>query len=87
MGIPYSKDICPEDIKLAVKLNDAYSVPLNNRESVAIRVRDVLQKKSLTELAVPGSVSIRYPDQFLQRAYTYIPGGEAYAEVCNYVSS
>ena len=53
----------------------------NDRESVAGKVRDHLQKKSITELADRASVLHRYPaDMFMQRSHTYIPGGEAYTE-------
>ena len=82
MNLICCQEIYPEDVKLAVKLNDACSTSADARESVAGRVRDQLQKKSLTELADPRSVHNRYPaDMFMQRSHTYIPGGEAYTEV------
>jgi hypothetical protein len=75
------QDILPEDVKIAVKLNDAYAVSLDSRESVAVRVRELLLKKSLTDLADPRSVLIRYPtEQYIQRSHTYVPGNEAYEE-------
>ena len=53
----------------------------DSRESIAARVRDHLQKKSITELADRASVLHRYPaDMFMQRSHTYIPGCEAYTE-------
>jgi hypothetical protein len=79
---PTVQEICPEDVKLAVKLNDAYASGLDSRESVVSRARDVLQKRNWTEFADPRSVQIRYPPgQFSQRSHTYVPGGEAYTEV------
>lgn len=76
------QDIATEDIKLAVKLSDTNAVSADARETVANRVREQLQKKSLTDLADQRSVLIRYPaEMFMQRSHTYIPGGEAYTEV------
>lgn len=79
------QEIYPEDIKLAVKMNDACAVGVDARGSVANKVRDQLQKKSLTELADPRSVQNRYPaEMFMQRSHTYVPGGEVYLEVSTY---
>ena len=67
---------------MAVKLNDSYATNLDSRESVSNRVRDILLKKSLTELVDPRSVLIRYPtEQYIQRAHTYVPGSDAYGDV------
>lgn len=77
----FVQEIQPEDVKLAVKLSDTNMTNSNDRESVAGKVRDYLQKKSITELADRASVLHRYPaDMFMQRSHTYIPGGEAYTE-------
>jgi hypothetical protein len=75
------QEIEPEDVKLAVKLSDAHAVGFDAPESVQHAVREQMHE-DLTELADPHSVLHRYPqDMFMQRAYTYITGSEAYPQV------
>jgi hypothetical protein len=75
------QDIEPEDVKLAVKLSDAHAVGFDAPESVQHAVQAEMQREDLTMLADPSSVLHRYPqDMFMQRAYTFVTGSEAYPQ-------
>jgi hypothetical protein len=68
---------------LAVKLSDVRVTGVDPRDQIIKTVRDKINRKDLAALVDKDNASVRYPkNMFLQRNHTFVPGHEAYDEVC-----
>ncbi len=77
------QEIGVEDLKLAVKLSDVRVTGVDPRDQIIKTVREKINRKDLVALVDKDNASIRYPkNMLLQRNHTFVPGHEAYDEVC-----
>lgn len=66
---------------MAVRLGDVRVTGVDARDSIVNVVKNKINRKDLFSPVDKEAVLIRYPDSFPQRAHTFVPGYDAYAEV------
>ena len=76
----YTQEIAGEDIRLAVTLSDGLKMRQDSRVQILLQSQEYINQKSLIEsICKRDGVLNRYPKDFMNRTFTYIPGNEAYS--------